>query len=84
MSKYRLEVAGYSGDAGDSFQYTGSSGLYYQNALSFTTYDQDNDPDVSNCAAVWSGGWWYNRCYYACLTCHTVNHRWTGRGGKDS
>jgi len=72
--KYRLEVAGYSGDAGDSLQYQGDyygvgpSGIYYHNGMKFTTYDQDNDPAVENCASARDGGWWYNMCYWACLT----------------
>ena len=29
----------------------------------FTTFDQDNDRDVLNCAASYLGGWWYTACY---------------------
>jgi len=81
--KYRLEVSGFSGDAGDSLQYegdwggNGNVGHYYHNGMKFSTYDQDND-----LAAGWScqpgrgGGWWFNRCLWACLTCNQANYYW--------
>jgi len=71
--KYRLEVSGYSGDAGDSLQYEGD---YYHNGMNFTTYDQDNDLHNWNCAAGRGGGWWYNRCLWTCLTCNSGNYEW--------
>jgi len=78
--KYRLEVSGYSGDAGDSLQWEGDKydsskfGLYYQNGMEFSTYDQDNDPQLTfNCAAVNKGGFWYNDCHMGCLTCKKEN-----------
>jgi len=75
--KYRLDVAGYSGDAGDALQYegdyngNGAFGDYYNNGMKFTTYDRDNDKAVAEqCAAQRRfGGWWYNHCMWACLTC---------------
>jgi len=74
--KYRLEVSGYSGDAGDELRYVsdiggnGNFGDYNHNGMKFTTYDQDNDGgDGENCATSRGGGWWYNRCYWVCLTC---------------
>jgi len=81
-SKYRLEVAGYSGDASDSLQFEdqwngdGRFGAYNHNGMKFTTYDQDNDPDILNCATSKGGGWWYNSCYMACLTCSEYHHTW--------
>jgi len=81
--QYRLEVAGYSGDAGDALQYQGEYngngffGHYYHNGMKFTTNDQDNDISVNNCATWHSGGWWYKKCYWACLTCHhTHYYKW--------
>jgi len=81
--KYRLEVSGYSGDAGDSLQYEGGwngyacLGCHNHNGMKFTTYDQDNDLSArGNCASFKKGGWWYNRCLWACLTCHTANYEW--------
>ncbi|XP_025102261.1 ficolin-1-like isoform X2 [Pomacea canaliculata] len=54
-TNYRLNVSGYSGTAGDSME--------YQNTLSFTTNDRDNDKYPDNCAAVFHGAWWYNDCH---------------------
>ena len=32
--------------------------------MKFSTYDVDNDNQTNlHCAAVATGGWWYNRCY---------------------
>jgi len=51
---YRLGVAVYSGNAGDS--------LSYQNGMQFSTYDQDHDLSPANCAVDTHGGWWHNQC----------------------
>ena len=56
-SKYKLQVAGYSGTAGDSI--ISSSNI---NGMAFTTYDNDNDLHGGNCAHEWKGGWWYKHC----------------------
>jgi len=56
---YKLQVAGYSGNAGyDAF---GSS---EHNGMMFTTYDRDNDRASAsiNCAASRGGGFWYHSC----------------------
>jgi len=55
---YRLQVDGYSGNAGhDAF---GSSD---HNGQMFSTYDRDNDLYSStHCAAYWGAGFWYNAC----------------------
>jgi len=80
--KYRLEVSGYSGDAGDSLQYEGGwngngcIGCYYHNGMKFTTHDQDNDLGGGNCAHERKGGWWYNQCFWSCLTCDTGHYEW--------
>ncbi|XP_065934031.1 angiopoietin-related protein 7 isoform X2 [Magallana gigas] len=56
-SKYKLEVQGYSGNAGDS--------LNYNNNMKFSTPDQDNDGRSSgNCAANRRTGWWFKWCTY--------------------
>ncbi|CAL4168042.1 unnamed protein product [Meganyctiphanes norvegica] len=56
VSGFQLSVGSYSGDAGDA--------LAYSNGMKFTTYDEDNDTDGSNCAIQWSGGFWYHSCYH--------------------
>ena len=61
-SKYKLQVAGYSGTAGDSI----SSG-HSLNGMAFSTHDRDNDLSRSNCAQDWKGGWWYNDCIWSQL-----------------
>ena len=83
--KYRLNVSGYSGDAGDALQHEGDSdgnrayGYYLHNGMMFTTYDRDNDMQVNfpyNCALPRAGGWWFNRCEWCCLTCWWKKHTW--------
>jgi len=57
-NRYRLQVAGYSGNAGwDAFGYS--------NGGMFTTYDRDYDGRTSgNCAVLSGGGFWYGNCAY--------------------
>ena len=53
---YRLNIAGYTGTAGDS--------LDVHNDLPFTTKDRDNDlRSDGNCASIHRGAWWYNSCH---------------------
>ncbi|BFZ25722.1 hypothetical protein BsWGS_28761 [Bradybaena similaris] len=53
---YQLTVSGHNGTAGD--------GLHIHNSQNFTTYDRDDDMyPMGNCAAAYSGGWWYHGCY---------------------
>jgi len=89
--KYRLEVSGYSGDASDSLNHEGDwngdarFGTYDHNGMKFSTIDQDNDlQDASNCAFGGGGGWWFNDCTYACLTCIEVHYLWNPRQVSDS
>ena len=52
---YELQVAGYSGNAGEN-------ALVYQTGMKFSTYDRDNDRWSGNCAAYYGGGFWYRSC----------------------
>jgi ficolin len=62
-SNYKLQVASYSGTAGDSL--TQGTNL---NGMPFSTRDRDNDPYTTvNCAENYKGGWWYNNCMQAQL-----------------
>lgn len=63
--KYRLFVANYSGNAGDSF--------YYHNNAQFSTYDYDHDTSYSNCADRCKGGWWYTKCHLVNLNGEYAN-----------
>lgn len=54
MNSYKLFIANYSGNAGDS--------LRYHNNTNFSTLNKDNDKCVDNCAQLRHGGYWYNCC----------------------
>ncbi|XP_056019603.1 ficolin-2-like [Ostrea edulis] len=58
-NQYRLNISGYSGDAGDS--------MAYHDGMLFSTYDRDNDLWTNNCALNRLGGWWYKNCHEANL-----------------
>ena len=57
--KYRMEVSGYAGTAGDS--------MSRERNMPFSTYDQDNDAWASSCAIEYEGAWWYKACHQANL-----------------
>ena len=54
--EYLLTVGGFTGVGTDWFS--------YHNGTKFTTTDNDNDKNGSNCAVQWKSGWWYTSCYY--------------------
>jgi len=74
---YKLQVAGYSGNAGrDAF--------IYNNGQMFSTYDRDNDLRSSlHCAAYFGGGFWYKGCY-ACGVNSVLYFKWDGLPGGAS
>ncbi|CAG2233576.1 unnamed protein product [Mytilus edulis] len=57
-SQYKLTIGGYSGDGGDS--------LNYSNGLKFSTVDRNNDLSKSKCAED-RGPWWFNNCPHSSL-----------------
>ena len=61
VSNYTLQVAGYSGTAGDSIMF--GSGKQNLNGMSFSTRDQ---PHGSTCASSY-GPWWHNGCMFSKL-----------------
>ncbi|XP_068191616.1 angiopoietin-related protein 7 [Antennarius striatus] len=54
LNSFRLFLANYSGNAGNS--------LRYHNNTNFSTIDKDNDKCVDHCASLRKGGYWYNCC----------------------
>ena len=69
QAQYRLEVGLYSGTAGDSLKARG-------NYSSFSTKDRDNDEaDSFDCAASYTGAWWYKDCLYS-----NLNGKYLGEG----
>jgi len=71
---YKLQVAGYSGNAGwDAFG--------NHNGQMFSTYDRDNDLHSSlHCAAYLGGGFWYNACSW-CNVNGARHFYWDGLPG---
>ncbi|GFR76198.1 fibrinogen related protein 12.1 [Elysia marginata] len=65
-SQYTLNVADYSGTAGDAL-------VNNSHGNKFTTIDRDNDGNDENCASdLYYGGWWYSPgCGYS-----TLNGKW--------
>ena len=71
-SKYKLTVDGYQGDAGDNL-------MLRHNGMKFTTRDRDNDIYKNNCANLYNGGWWYDKCHLSNLNGIYGNSRY-GKG----
>lgn len=60
--KYQLVLEKFlGGNLGDHADY------HYK--MKFSTSDRDYDLTGSNCASSLAGGWWFNSCFYFCLTC---------------
>lgn len=84
--KYRLsEVGSYSGTADSRGSSHSSAGfaLHHHRNYQFSTYDQDNDASVDNCARRRHGAWWYNDCAvsnlngdYNSTSCYTTDIYW--------
>ena len=68
---YKLQVAGYSGNAG-------KDAMYVHNRHMFTTYDRDNDGHSwGNCGAYFGGGFWYNHCLHCGVNSNNLFY-WPG------
>ena len=67
---YRLHIGQGTGTPSGSFD-----AMAYQNNMTFTTFDRDNDLHSSiNCAASYKGGWWHRGCAHANLNAqHTAS-----------
>ena len=72
-TEYTLTIAGYSGTAGDSMHNTHENGR--ANNMKFSTKDNDNDAQSSNCATGHTGAWWYNKCHRS-----NLNGQYLGSG----
>ncbi|XP_070537510.1 ficolin-1-like [Ptychodera flava] len=59
FSKYKLTLGEYSGTAEDD--------LEVHNGKPFSTRDRDNDNTSENCAALYTGAWWYDTCHWSNL-----------------
>ena len=75
-ASYSIHASGYTGDAGDSIEFTDSSPAHVMNGMKFSTLDVDNDLWPRNCASVFGAGWWYNGCYYFLLTGNASTSEW--------
>ena len=66
---YKLYVAGYSGNAGDSLANI-SNPLSMHAGMNFSTPDVDNDMKVDgSCSAnTNNASWWFSNCFMSCLT----------------
>ncbi|GFR74074.1 tenascin-R [Elysia marginata] len=66
---YALALQNYEGTAGDS--------LDHERGRAFSTFDKDNDDYPKNCAAIYTGAWWYGNCHNS-----NLNGKWQARDGK--
>ena len=68
---YTIHLTGYSGNAGDSMSNTTVEPRWNHNGMKFSTTAIDNDLNTGvNCAGDYDAPFWYNGCWYACLTCY--------------
>ncbi|XP_078142492.1 tenascin-like isoform X2 [Centroberyx gerrardi] len=58
-SRYKIHLGAFSGTSGDS--------MTYHQGRPFSTYDNDNDIAVTNCALSYKGAFWYKNCHRANL-----------------
>ena len=74
---FRLQLSGYSGDAGDAMLYDKNPDWNIGN-MPFSTKDQDHDNYLGySCAREYHGAWWYNHCMTS-----NLNGLWGFSGAK--
>ena len=61
-TNYRLNIAGYTGNAGDDM-----IAHHNLNGMQFSTIDRDNDPVDRHCAAEHKSAWWHHTCAFSQL-----------------
>jgi len=72
--EYRIHVAGYSGNAGDT--------LRIDNGMAFSARDNDKDLWEGDCSSTrGNGGWWYNGCGLANLNGMNLGKNESGYDG---
>jgi len=71
---YRINIGGYTGNAGDD-------AMRYINGWKSSTYDLDNDFLSTNCAADFGGGFWYFGCS-RCVITAKIAQVWWGLPGN--
>ncbi|XP_077593148.1 tenascin-like [Stigmatopora nigra] len=54
-TRFKIHIGAYSGTAGDS--------MTYHQGRPFSTFDNDNDIAVTNCALSYKGAFWYKNCH---------------------
>jgi len=77
-SNYKMQLSGYSGNAGDA--------LSFNDGMMFSTYDRDNDLwSSNNCAVLDGGGFWHRTCVFCGVNVVRGTagdgFRWRGRVG---
>ena len=72
VTNYRLNVAGYTGTAGNA--------LSNHNGMAFSTKDRDNDKYRGNCAVAYSGAGWFRSCFSVNLNGRYLNGATTPKG----
>ena len=55
---FRLSIAGFNTEMS-----TVRDSLTWANGMAFSTSDNDNDLSNANCAELYLGAWWYDKCH---------------------
>uniref|UniRef100_A0A224Y5Y0 Fibrinogen-related domain containing protein n=1 Tax=Rhipicephalus zambeziensis TaxID=60191 RepID=A0A224Y5Y0_9ACAR len=63
---YAIKIGKYVGPAG-------WDALSYANNMMFSTFDRDNDQSTNNCALIYKGAWWFQKCHNSNLNGLNLN-----------